>query len=140
MLIELKANYMVFMALCNWVFVETAHRMLVLQTPAGFEEHIGATLGPTDWRVVRQAEIDAFADLTGDDRGNHVEVARWAREAPDGRTIIHGLYVLSLFPAWHAHLPVTDDRGGHRRMHGNRGRRYFADRGWIKPQPSEWQG
>ena len=85
--------------------------MLVLQTPAGFRDHVGAKLGPTDWRAVSQAEITAFADLTGDDHWIHVDMERAASEAPDGRTIVHGLYVLSLIPKWQRDLFQIEKRG-----------------------------
>lgn len=85
--------------------------MLVLQTPAQFHNHIGVRLGPTEWRAVSQSEINAFADLTGDDHWIHVDVERAAREATDGRTIAHGLYVLSLIPKWQRALFRIARRG-----------------------------
>lgn len=85
--------------------------MLVLETPAAFRGHLGARLGPTDWRSVSQAEITAFADLTGDDHWIHVDVERAARERPGGRTIVHGLYALSLIPAWQRALFRIERRG-----------------------------
>lgn len=85
--------------------------MLVLQTPAGFLDHVGETLGPTGWRQVSQPEINAFADITGDDHWIHVDVARVARDAPGGRTIAHGLFVLSLIPKWQRQLFKIEKRG-----------------------------
>lgn len=85
--------------------------MLVLQTPAEFRNHLGATLGPTDWRSISQAQISAFAEMTGDDHWIHVDVDRARRERPDGRTIVHGLYVLSLIPAWQRTLFRIAQRG-----------------------------
>lgn len=85
--------------------------MLILQTPAGFDRHIGARLGPTDWRRISQGDINAFADLTGDDHWIHVDAERAARDAPGGRTIAHGLYVLSLVPAWQRSLFRIEHRG-----------------------------
>lgn len=85
--------------------------MLVLETPAAFRDAIGASLGPTDWRRISQAEINAFADLTGDDHWIHVDVARAGSELPEGRTIAHGLYVLSLIPMWQRSLFRIEKRG-----------------------------
>jgi acyl dehydratase len=85
--------------------------VLILQTPAAFKDHLGAQLGPTDWRRVSQAEINAFADHTGDDHWIHVDAERAAREAPGGRTIVHGLYVMSLIPAWQRSLFRIERRG-----------------------------
>lgn len=85
--------------------------MLVLETPAGFGSHIGECLGPTPWRRITQAEISAFAELTGDDHWIHVDTERAAREQPGGATIAHGLYVLSLIPAWQRSLFRIEARG-----------------------------
>ena len=85
--------------------------MLVLQTPAAFHDHVGAILGPTGWRSIPQARINAFAEMTGDDHWIHVDVERAAREAPGGRTIAHGLHVLSLIPEWQRALFRIERRG-----------------------------
>jgi acyl dehydratase len=85
--------------------------VLILQTPAAFSDHVGTRLGPTAWRRVSQSEIDAFAMLTGDDHWVHVDTERAAREAPGGRTIAHGLYVLSLIPEWQRSLFRIEKRG-----------------------------
>jgi acyl dehydratase len=58
----------------------------------------GAELGVTGWQEVTQAEVDAFADATGDHQWIHVEPDR-AAQTPFGGTIAHGLYTLSLAPA-----------------------------------------
>src|SRR5436189_6382496 len=57
----------------------------------------GETLGTSEWHDVSQADIDAFADVTGDHQWIHVDPDR-ARETPFGGTIAHGLYTLSLGP------------------------------------------
>lgn len=72
--------------------------MLTVETPQDLLAHVGATLGATDWRLIPQAEISAFAALTGDDHWIHVDEARASRDMPDGRTIAHGLYLLALVP------------------------------------------
>lgn len=72
--------------------------MIVVETPIALMRQSGQELGVTSWFEVRQEQIDAFAELTGDDHWIHVDVERAARESPDGRTIAHGLYVLSLIP------------------------------------------
>jgi acyl dehydratase len=58
---------------------------------------VGEELGVSDWHEVTQAEIDAFADATGDHQWIHVDPAR-AADTPFGSTIAHGLYTLSLGP------------------------------------------
>jgi acyl dehydratase len=57
----------------------------------------GETLGTSDWHLVDQQAIDAFADVTGDHQWIHVDPER-ARETPFGGTIAHGYYTLALAP------------------------------------------
>src|SRR5947208_10816935 len=59
----------------------------------------GAELGPSDWVVVDQARIDAFAGATGDHQWIHVDPQR-AAAGPFGTTIAHGLLTLSLLPTF----------------------------------------
>jgi acyl dehydratase len=57
----------------------------------------GTALGSTDWREVTQAQIDSFADTTGDHQWIHVDPER-AAEGPYGACIAHGMLTLSLVP------------------------------------------
>ena len=57
---------------------------------------VGEEVGPSDWREVTQADIDAFARLSGDDQWIHVDVERAERESPFGTTVAHGNLTLSL--------------------------------------------
>lgn len=59
---------------------------------------LGQELAVSDWLVVDQARIDAFAACTGDHQWIHVDVAR-AEAGPFGGTIAHGFLTLSLIPA-----------------------------------------
>jgi acyl dehydratase len=72
--------------------------MLEVDRPADMQRYLGQKLGTSEWIMVDQAKIDAFAKLTGDDNWIHVDVQRAARELPDGKTIAHGLLTLSLMP------------------------------------------
>jgi acyl dehydratase len=56
----------------------------------------GKTIGPSEWREVTQDDINAFADLSGDDQWIHVDVERAKKESPFGTTIAHGNLTLSL--------------------------------------------
>jgi acyl dehydratase len=58
---------------------------------------VGRELGVSDWHEVTQEELDAFAQITGDDQWIHVDPER-AAETPFGGTIAHGLFTLSLGP------------------------------------------
>ena len=69
-------------------------------TISGIDElraKVGEELGVSDWHLVTQDEIDAFADATGDHQWIHVDPER-AAQTPWGSTIAHGLYTLSLGP------------------------------------------
>jgi acyl dehydratase len=61
------------------------------------KSRIGEEIGVSDWKLVTQEDIDAFAEVTGDDQFIHVDPER-AKETPFGGTIAHGYYTLSLLP------------------------------------------
>jgi acyl dehydratase len=61
--------------------------------------HAGQEIGTSDWVVVDQTRIDAFADATGDHQWIHVDTERAAHESPFGTTIAHGFLTLSLISA-----------------------------------------
>jgi acyl dehydratase len=72
--------------------------MLKLQTPKDVFQHLGSSLGPSEWLTVTQDMIDKFAEATGDHQWIHVDVERAKRELPGGKTIAHGYLTLSLLP------------------------------------------
>jgi acyl dehydratase len=72
--------------------------VIEVDKPGDMQRYVGQKLGTSDWVVVDQDKIDAFAKLTGDDNWIHVDVERARRELPDGKTIAHGLLTLSLMP------------------------------------------
>jgi acyl dehydratase len=55
-------------------------------------------LGVSDWVLIDQPMVNAFADATGDHQWIHVDVERAKREMPGGKTIAHGFLTLSLLP------------------------------------------
>jgi len=59
---------------------------------------VGQDLGVSDWLLVDQARVNAFADATGDHHWMHVDVERAKRELPSKGTITHGFLTLSLIP------------------------------------------
>ncbi|TCK33743.1 acyl dehydratase [Paraburkholderia sp. BL8N3] len=59
-------------------------------------DFIGREVGVSEWVVVDQARIDAFAHCTGDNQWIHVDVERAKRESPYRATIAHGYLTLSL--------------------------------------------
>jgi acyl dehydratase len=70
--------------------------MLEVDRPADMKAHIGKEVGTSEWVLVNQATINAFADATGDHQWIHVDVDRAKKEMPNGKTIAHGYLTLSL--------------------------------------------
>ena len=58
-------------------------------------DFLGKEVGLTDWIEIDQAQINKFADATGDHQFIHVDESR-AVETPFGATIAHGFLTLSL--------------------------------------------
>lgn len=61
---------------------------------------VGREVGVSDWILIDQERINAFADLTGDHQFIHVDPVR-AAETPFGGTIAHGFLTVSLL-SWFA--------------------------------------
>jgi acyl dehydratase len=64
----------------------------------------GQTIGPSEWREVTQADIDTFAELSGDDQWIHVDVERAKAESPFGTTVAHGNLTLSMIDGFRPEL------------------------------------
>ncbi len=71
---------------------------LMIPDVASLDQFQGYDLGTTDWRTIDQAQIDAFAEATGDRQWIHVDPERARRESPFGRTVAHGYLTLALVP------------------------------------------
>ena len=69
---------------------------------------IGVPRGPSSWRTVRQEDINAFAQITGDHQWIHVDVPRAERESPFGTTIAHGNLTLSIIDGLREQLSARD--------------------------------
>jgi len=59
--------------------------------------YVGREIGVSDWFLLDQKRIDAFADLTEDHMFLHVNPEA-AKATPFGGTIAHGLLTLSMMP------------------------------------------
>ena len=59
---------------------------------------VGKEVAVTDWLIVSQERIVAFAGATEDHQWIHVDRERAARESPYGTTVAHGFLSLSLLP------------------------------------------
>jgi acyl dehydratase len=62
---------------------------------------VGQKVGISDWLVVDQPLIDAFADVTKDRQWIHLDAVRAKAESPYGTTIAHGFLTLSLLSILH---------------------------------------
>lgn len=60
-------------------------------------DFVGKELGLSEWLLIDQERINAFADATGDHQWIHVDEAK-AAATPIGSTIAHGFLTLSLLP------------------------------------------
>ncbi len=67
-------------------------------TPEALLAKVGQEVGVSDWFVIDQQRIDAFAAVTEDRQFIHVDPQR-AKETPWGQTIAHGFLTLSLTAA-----------------------------------------
>ena len=67
----------------------------LVDTIAGATEPIVVT---SDWLMLDQDRVSAFADATDDHQWIHLDLGR-AAQGPFGGTIVHGHLVLSLLPA-----------------------------------------
>lgn len=70
---------------------------------------VGSEVGVSDWILVDQARIDAFADVTDDRQFIHVDPAA-AAMTPFGGTIAHGFLTLSLLSRMAADAMLGPDR------------------------------
>lgn len=64
-------------------------------TPEAAKALVGSDLGTSDWLLIDQAIVDAFAAVTGDRQFIHVDPEA-AAKTPFGGTIAHGFLTLSL--------------------------------------------
>jgi acyl dehydratase len=67
-----------------------------IASPAALKEFVGREIAVTDWMVISQERINAFAEATEDRQWIHLDQARAAKESPFKGTIAHGFLTLSL--------------------------------------------
>ena len=73
--------------------------MLKLNHPTDLKKFENYELGFSDWFLIDQQLINAFAQLSGDDQWIHVDTERALNEMPEGKTIAHGLLTLCISPS-----------------------------------------
>lgn len=74
-----------------------------LANPKGLLSLCGTELGTTSWIEVAQAQVNNFAEATGDRQWIHVDPQR-AKDGPFGGTIVHGYLTLALAPVFMAEV------------------------------------
>ena len=70
--------------------------MLKVRSPQDLKKFENYDLGCSDWFLIDQELINAFAKLSGDDQWIHVDSDRAFHEMPEGKTIAHGLLSLCI--------------------------------------------
>ena len=73
--------------------------MLKVRSPQDLKNFENYDLGCSDWLLIDQELINAFAKLSGDDQWIHVDSDRAFNEMPEGKTIAHGLLSLCISPS-----------------------------------------
>ncbi len=72
--------------------------MLKVRYPQDLKKFENYNLGCSDWFLIDQKLINAFAKLSGDDQWIHIDSDRALNEMPGGKTIAHGLLTLCISP------------------------------------------
>tara|TARA_Y100001980_G_C14416548_1_gene208689 strand:+ start:171 stop:644 length:474 start_codon:yes stop_codon:yes gene_type:complete len=72
--------------------------LLKVRYPQDLKKFENYNLGCSDWFLIDQKLINAFAKLSGDDQWIHIDSDRALNEMPGGKTIAHGLLTLCISP------------------------------------------
>ncbi len=74
--------------------------MLNIDSMAELASKAGQEIAISPWVCVNQAQINQFAEATGDHQWIHVDPERTRKDSPFGRPIAHGFLTLSLLPTF----------------------------------------
>ncbi|MEM1136493.1 MAG: MaoC family dehydratase [Bacteroidota bacterium] len=72
--------------------------MVIINGLNAIEEFLGKEIGISPWHTVTQAQIEKFAEATGDFQWIHTDPERCEKESPFKTTIAHGYLTLSMAP------------------------------------------
>lgn len=73
--------------------------MKTFESLADLAACVGQEVAVSDWVAITQAQVNRFAEATGDHQWIHVDVER-AKAGPFGGPIAHGFLTLSLLPVF----------------------------------------
>lgn len=59
------------------------------------KDYVSKEIGLTDWKEIKQSDINTFGQLTNDEQWIHVDVDRAKKESPFGAPVAHGFMILS---------------------------------------------
>src|SRR5258706_9290685 len=86
--------------------------MKTFQTLAELAACVGQEVAVSDWLTITQAQVDLFAEATGDHQWIHVDPEK-AKTGPFGGPIAHGFLTLSLLPKFfESALEIVQSRLG----------------------------
>lgn len=86
--------------------------MKIFQSLQEFPALVGQEVAVSDWLTITQAQVNQFAQATGDHQWIHVDVEK-AKTGPFGGPIAHGFLTLSLLPQFfETAMEVVESRMG----------------------------
>lgn len=86
--------------------------MKTFQSLQEFPALVGQEVAVSDWLTITQAQVNLFAEATGDHQWIHVDVER-AKAGPFGAPIAHGFLTLSLLPRFfETTMEIVESRMG----------------------------
>jgi acyl dehydratase len=86
--------------------------MKTFQTLSELAACVGQEVAVSDWLTITQAQVNQFADATGDHQWIHVDPEK-AKAGPFGAPIAHGFLTLSLLPKFfESSLAIVQSRMG----------------------------
>jgi acyl dehydratase len=68
----------------------------VIESLQDLQALAGEEIGASDWMLITQERVNAFAETTEDRQWIHIDAERAERESPFRKTIAHGFLTLSL--------------------------------------------
>ena len=84
---------------------------LVIKGLGDIKNHIGKSLGTTEWLTVTQQMINDFAAATLDFQWVHIDTEKAKALLPDGKTIAHGYLTMSLASQFFYQLITVENIG-----------------------------